>query len=619
MTQLAEGDPLESPPSALIESVVAAPPAALDALALLRALEAVSTEAGSTRHFLSRAAEVIAGALGAPRCVFWRLRGESLVAVDAEPFGFTVAERRALHSIFVPRSAHDSAARVLWRSQLVAGSTSDTVGDDRYLTVLRSIGIEHHVTVPWQWGGRYQGMIAVYDAPESLRSSLEIAQVLEAAGMAAALVTELQESEHAHSTLAVEEGSRTREAALLREVVGSLTAGEDVTAVFGEAARVAAEVVSPPGLEPRRAAFLQLVGDDTLVTMAEYDVTGERFLATYPLADFPSLERVVATGQVVVDDYADLAGHAPRVAELARRHRLQSRAMVPVRSGGRMVGVLTVGARDAVGFDEDQLQRVTAIANIVGLGLGNTALAQALSREAEHSQELERLKGEFLNVAAHELRSPLGIIKGYVSMLRDGTVPEARVAGVLGLVDLKADEMGRLITEMLETARLDAVGLELSLDDVNMIDVVQDAIHAAKHMIDSRHCLHTSGTQDPIIVRGDRARLTTALANLIDNAIKYSPDGGDVDVSWASGDGAARVEVRDQGIGISAEQLPVLFTRFGRVVTPETSHIRGTGLGLYLSRETVLRHGGEIELVSEPGSGSTFTITLPLKANGQAG
>ncbi len=452
MARLAEGDTGESPPSVVIEPVVSAPPIALDALGLLQTLEAVFAEGVSARHFLSRAAEVIAGALGASRCAFWRLRGDNLVAVDAEPFGFTVDERRALHSIFVPRSAHDSAARVLWRGQTVAGSTLEAV-DDRYLTALRSIGIERHVTVPWQWGGRYLGMLAVYDALEATHASPETAQLLEAAAMAAALVTELQESEHAKTTLAVEEGSRVREAALLREVAGSLTAGDDVSAVFGEAARVAAQVVSPPGLPPRRAAFLQLVGDDTLVTMAEYDVTGERFQPMYALADFPGMARVVATGEVVVDDYADLASHAPRVAELAVAHRMQSRAMVPVRSGGRLVGVLTVGARDEVGFDEDQLQRVTAIANIVGLGMGNAALAQALGREADQSQELERLKGEFLNVAAHELRSPLGIIKGYVSMLRDGSVPEARVAGVLNLVDLKADEMGRLITEMLETAR----------------------------------------------------------------------------------------------------------------------------------------------------------------------
>jgi signal transduction histidine kinase len=618
MTQLAEGNTFESPSSVVIEPVVTAPPIALHALGLLRTLEAASAEAVSARHFLSRAAELIAGAVGASRCAFWRLRGDNLVAVDAEPFGFTVDERRALHSIFVPRSAHDMAGRVLWRGQTVAGSTLETVVDDRYLTALRSIGIEHHVTVPWQWGGRYLGMLAAYDAQGAVRSSVETAQLLEAAGMAAALVMELQESEQAKTAPAVEEGSREREAALLREVAGSLTAGDDVSAIFGEAARVAAQVVSPPGLAPRRAAFLQLVGDDTLVSMAEYDVTGERFQPTYALADFPSLERVVATGEVVVDDYADLASHAPRVAELAVAHRLQSRAMVPVRSGGRLVGVLTVGARDDVGFDEDQLQRVTAIANIVGLGMGNAALAQALGREADQSQELERLKGEFLNVAAHELRSPLGIMKGYISMLRDGSVPEARVAGVLNLVDLKADEMGRLITEMLEIARLDAVGLELSLEAVNMVDVVRDAIRAAEHMIDSRHRLRTSGSQDPMMVRGDRARLTTALGNLIDNAIKYSPDGGDIDVSWTKGAGAARVQVRDQGIGICAEQLPVLFTRFGRVVTPETSHIRGTGLGLYLSRETVLRHGGDIDLVSEPGSGSTFTITLPLKANGHA-
>ena len=148
MTQLAEGDPLESLSPVLIEPVVTASPLALDSHGLLRALEAESVEAHSGRQFLSRAAEIIAHAVGAPRCAFWRLRGDSLVVVDAEPFGFTVAERRALHAIFVSRSAHDSAARVLWRSQNVAGSTLDTVVEDRYLGVLRSIGIEHHVTVP---------------------------------------------------------------------------------------------------------------------------------------------------------------------------------------------------------------------------------------------------------------------------------------------------------------------------------------------------------------------------------------------------------------------------------------------------------------------------------------
>ena len=110
----------------------------------------------------------------------------------------------------------------------------------------------------------------------------------------------------------------------------------------------------------------------------------------------------------------------------------------------------------------------------------------------------------------------------------------------------------------------------------------------------------------------DEKRLTAMLTNLIDNAIKYSPGGGDIEVACEHDGRVARVTVRDHGIGINAEQAHMLFTRFGRLVTPETSHIRGTGLGLYLARETARLHGGDIHVSSTLGGGSTFTVVLPL-------
>ncbi len=115
-----------------------------------------------------------------------------------------------------------------------------------------------------------------------------------------------------------------------------------------------------------------------------------------------------------------------------------------------------------------------------------------------------------------------------------------------------------------------------------------------------------------IAVVADQKRLTTMLTNLIDNAIKYSPAGGEIEVRCEHDGRMARVVVRDHGIGINAEQAHMLFTRFGRLVTPETSHIRGTGLGLYLARETARLHGGDIEVTSTPGGGSTFTVILPF-------
>jgi signal transduction histidine kinase len=106
--------------------------------------------------------------------------------------------------------------------------------------------------------------------------------------------------------------------------------------------------------------------------------------------------------------------------------------------------------------------------------------------------------------------------------------------------------------------------------------------------------------------------VATMLVNLLDNAIKYSPGGGDIQVAWRRRAGLVHISVTDQGVGISRTQRSMLFTRFGRLVTPETSHIRGTGLGLYLAREIARLHGGDIVARSHAGRGTTFTVTLPL-------
>ena len=113
-------------------------------------------------------------------------------------------------------------------------------------------------------------------------------------------------------------------------------------------------------------------------------------------------------------------------------------------------------------------------------------------------------------------------------------------------------------------------------------------------------------------VLADRDRLLTIVTNLMDNAVKYSPEGGRVEVSLTARAGTALVTVRDHGLGIAAADLPRLFTRFGRIVTTGNSHIPGTGLGLYLAREVARMHGGDITVESEEGVGSTFVLTLPM-------
>jgi signal transduction histidine kinase len=380
---------------------------------------------------------------------------------------------------------------------------------------------------------------------------------------------------------------------------------------FDTAARIAAEIATPAHETARRASFLTLSGD-VLTAVAEYDESGETFHGQYELSRFPNFERAVVTREIQVIGESELENLSSDGAAVMTRHRIRSCALIPVVSGGVVAGVIAVSARDEAGFTDSQVRHLASLAQLVSLRVSHVAADQALREEAERSQGLERLKGEFLNIAAHELRSPLGIINGYVSMLLDGTLtgPDERKA--LERIAEKSDEMGRLITEMLETARMEVLGLELLLAPTDLMDVLTDAMRAVEPLLGSRHRLAARGRRDQLPVMADHVRAVTMVLNLLDNAVKYSPDGGDILVAWTRKGNVCHLRVTDHGIGISREQQSMLFTRFGRLVTPETSHIRGTGLGLYIAREIARLHGGDISVRSEIARGTTFTITMPL-------
>ncbi len=179
----------------------------------------------------------------------------------------------------------------------------------------------------------------------------------------------------------------------------------------------------------------------------------------------------------------------------------------------------------------------------------------------------------------------------------------------------RLDAMNRIIDQIIDTARLaDFETASLRMQALDLRDAVAAAVGEAATSRGARHTLAVEVPDAPVMVNGDRRRLSIALANLVDNALKFSPSGGEVRVvcSVDASRGEASVSVSDHGLGIAAEDMDRIFTRFGRIVTPENSAISGAGLGLYLARETLRRHGGDITVESLPGSGSTFRATLPL-------
>lgn len=304
----------------------------------------------------------------------------------------------------------------------------------------------------------------------------------------------------------------------------------------------------------------------------------------------------------------------------------ESDVAVPWKAGDHRLGAL--GAYNSTrpsGFTDEDVRALQAAATAAALvwehRQADDALAEmrerettSLRRQIEQSIELEHLKTDFLKLASHELRGPLSVVRGYISMMEDGTLGPVgqSVAPVLPLLRAKLDEMNQLINEIVETARLEDSALELQLNRLDLRDVVQAALHALEPLTGAGHNLVTCVADQPVTVVGDGSRLRMIVTNLVHNAIKYSPKGGEVGVTCDMEDGLARIAVTDHGVGIAAEDRDRLFTRFGRIVTRETAGLPGTGLGLYLARDLARRHGGDVTVRSEPGLGSTFTLSLPL-------
>jgi PAS domain S-box-containing protein len=240
--------------------------------------------------------------------------------------------------------------------------------------------------------------------------------------------------------------------------------------------------------------------------------------------------------------------------------------------------------------------------------------AEKLRDHANRLGELERTKSEFLNVASHELRGPLAVLRGYLSMFDDGTLSLDELPKVMPVMSAKLQQMELLVQQMLETARLEASRFELHTEPVDVCVLAERVVNSYRIFGQGTHDVSFTRPAEPLVVHGDPRRLETVVANLLDNALKYSPGGGPVRCLVAHARGRVFVSVEDAGLGIPEEAMGRLFTRFGRIVTPDNAHIDGTGLGLFLAREIARRHGGDILAESREGRGSRFTLVLPTGA-----
>jgi signal transduction histidine kinase len=236
-------------------------------------------------------------------------------------------------------------------------------------------------------------------------------------------------------------------------------------------------------------------------------------------------------------------------------------------------------------------------------------------REVTQERELDRLKDEFVATVSHELRTPLTSMMGFLEMLREGEagalLPEQE--RFLSIVYRSSERLQRLVGDLLFIARLDASGIQLKLDDaVRLEELVAEAVEAASGDARSHEVQLQFEPNGVVAVRGDRERLGQLVSNLISNAVKFTPAGGNVTARVFAEQGNGVVEIEDTGIGIPKAEQDRLFQRFFRASTATDQAIPGTGLGLAITKAIAEAHDGRISCRSTPGEGTTFRLELPL-------
>jgi signal transduction histidine kinase len=229
----------------------------------------------------------------------------------------------------------------------------------------------------------------------------------------------------------------------------------------------------------------------------------------------------------------------------------------------------------------------------------------------EQLRELDRVKDEFLSSVSHELRTPLTSISGYLELLLED-VEEPVSRGHLQVVSRNAERLLSLVNDLLFAARLGSGRLELDLEPVDLQALVRDSVEAARPRAETAQVRLVVSDASVPPVSGERVRLEQLVDNLVSNAIKFTPAGGQVAIALGPANGAVRLEVSDTGIGIPEAERAQLFERFFRSQAALEKQIQGTGLGLYISKAIVDAHGGRIAVRSNEGTGTTFVVELPV-------
>ncbi len=294
---------------------------------------------------------------------------------------------------------------------------------------------------------------------------------------------------------------------------------------------------------------------------------------------------------------------------------------VPLKTAETAVGVLYGMDYISRDFSPHEINLILTFANQAALAIENARLYTQAQVAYEELQELDKVKDEFVSIASHEIRTPLALIKGYSSTLLRPELklsPEKQQRFMTGIDDA-SNRLINLIDNLLSVSRIESGRFKITPQPVQIKEAIQHAISSFQGQL-GNHELKMNLPEDELRARCNRDQFEQVMINLVSNAIKYSPNGGNITIAVARREGQSedkkddRIEVRvsDQGSGIGPEHLNRVFDKFYRAETGLTRKTQGTGLGLYICKSIITSYGGDIWAESKAGEGSTFIFTLPF-------
>ncbi|MCZ6776985.1 MAG: GAF domain-containing protein [Ignavibacteria bacterium] len=292
-------------------------------------------------------------------------------------------------------------------------------------------------------------------------------------------------------------------------------------------------------------------------------------------------------------------------------HSTKSELAIPIQIEDEIVGVLNIEDTKLHAFDETDTIVLETLCDQLGSATKNAKLYDQAKKANATLTELDKMKSDFLGIVSHDFRSPLAsIILAAKALLKRGdAVDKGRMNEYLTVIVDQANKLSHLAEDTLSITKMESGQLTYFFKVVNVERLIKDA--ASLVHFSRRHTLEYHVDNSVSYIKGDQTKLRQVVQNLLSNAVKYSPKGGLISVKAENySHDQLLISVRDGGIGIPSEQQERLFQKFSRIDTEEARDIKGSGLGLWISKEIVKAHGGRIWVESEPGKGSVFSFTL---------